>query len=117
MSADTPDKCQGTKVQIGLRQAALLSMLAKVALGVMTDADMARTGLKKVADQPDDELSDLHSFALAHDNHKGLHEIILEAVISQFVPLQELHRQLAQAVHRIDGDIEILVTADIDKEV
>lgn len=85
--------------------------------GFTPRADVARTGLKTVADQPDDELSDLHSSALAHDNHKGLHEVILEAVIGQFVPLQELHRQLAQAVHRIDGDVEILVTADIDEEV
>ena len=66
---------------------------------------------------PDDQLSDLHSFALAHDNHKWFHEVILEAVVGQLIPFQEFHGQLAQAVHRIDGNIQILVTAHVDKEV
>ena len=67
--------------------------------------------------EPDDQLSNFHSFALAHDNDKRLHEVILEAVIGQLVPFQKLHCQLAQAVHRIDGNVQVLVTAHIHKEV
>ena len=67
--------------------------------------------------QPDDELSDLDSLALPHDNDKWLHEVILEAVVGQLVPLKELHGQLPQAVHSIDGNVQVLVTADSNKEV
>ena len=67
--------------------------------------------------KPDDQLSDFHSFALAHDNHKRLHEVILKAVVGQLVPFQEFHGQLAQAVHGIDGNVQVLVTAHIHKEV
>lgn len=66
---------------------------------------------------PDNELSDLYSFALSHDNHKRLHEIILEAVVGQFIPFKELHGQLAQAVNSVDGNVEVLVTAHVHKEV
>lgn len=66
---------------------------------------------------PDDELPDFHSLALAHDNHKGLHEVILEAVVGQLIPFQELHGQLAQAVHSVNGNVQILMAAHIDKEV
>lgn len=36
---------------------------------------------------PDDEFPDLYSLTLPHDNHKRLHEVILEAVVCQLVPL------------------------------
>ncbi len=73
--------------------------------------------VKNLSLKPDDQLSNFHSFALAHDNHKRLHEVVLEAVIGQLVPFQKLHGQLAQAVHRIDGNVQVLVTAHIHKEV
>lgn len=66
---------------------------------------------------PDDELPDLHSLALPHDYHKGLHEVILEAVVGQLIPFQELHGQLAQAVNSIYGNVQVLMAADIHKEV
>ena len=68
-------------------------------------------------DSPDDELPDLNCFALAHDYHKRLHEVILKAVVGQLIPLQELHSQLTQAVHSVDSNVQILVTAYIHKEV
>ena len=66
---------------------------------------------------PDDELPDLHSLALAHDNHKGLHEVVLEAVVGQLISFQELHGQLAEAVDSIYGNVQILMAAHIHEEV
>lgn len=66
---------------------------------------------------PDDELPNLHSLALAHDNHKGLHEVVLEAVVGQLISFQELHGQLAQAVNSVYGNVQILMAAHIHEEV
>lgn len=66
---------------------------------------------------PDDEFSDLYSLALSHHNDKWLHEVILEAVVGQLIPLKEFHGQLPQAVHSIDGNVQVLMTADSHKEV
>ena len=66
---------------------------------------------------PDDEFPDFDSLALAHDNHKGLHEVVLEAVVGQLISFQELHGQLAEAVNSIYGDVQILMAAHIHEEV
>eukprot|EP00959_Pyramimonas_sp_CCMP1952_P144761 3030108-Pyramimonas_sp.AAC.1 len=64
---------------------------------------------------PDDELADLHGGALAHHHHEGLEEVVLEGVARQLVPLQELHRQLAEAVDGVHGDLQVGVAADGDE--
>lgn len=74
-------------------------------------------GKDAAAGVPDDELPDFHSLALAHHNHKGFHEVVLEAVVGQLIPFQELHGQLAQAVHSVYGNVQVLMAAHIDKEV
>lgn len=41
---------------------------------------------------PYDELSDLDSLGLPHDDDEGCHEEGLEGVVGKFISLQELHR-------------------------
>lgn len=66
---------------------------------------------------PDDELPNLQSLGEAHDDDKGLEEVVLERVICQLISLQKLGCKLAQAVHRVHGHLQILVAAHLHKEV
>ena len=66
---------------------------------------------------PYNELADLDSLGLAHDHHQRREEGGLEGVISQLVPLQELHGQLPQRVHRVHGHLQVLVAPYLYEEV
>mmetsp|Transcript_38382 Transcript_38382/g.73545 ORF Transcript_38382/g.73545 Transcript_38382/m.73545 type:complete len:320 (-) Transcript_38382:1661-2620(-) len=85
--------------------------------GLPAGFDVAHAHQHHLAHTPDDELASLHASALAHDHHKRLEEVVLELVVGQLVPLQELHRQLAQAVHRVHGDLQVRVASDSDEVV
>eukprot|EP00967_Tisochrysis_lutea_P067898 scaffold88805_cov18-Tisochrysis_lutea.AAC.2 len=54
---------------------------------------------------------------LTHHHHKWAQEVILESVVGELVALQELHGQLAQALHRVHGNSKIGVAANGHKKV
>ena len=66
---------------------------------------------------PDDELSDFHGLGLPHDYYQRCHEQRLEGLVCQLIPFKELHGQQTKRVHCINRHLQVLVAADLHKEI
>mmetsp|Transcript_7198 Transcript_7198/g.21192 ORF Transcript_7198/g.21192 Transcript_7198/m.21192 type:complete len:238 (-) Transcript_7198:3917-4630(-) len=85
--------------------------------GLPTALHIANPRQHHLRHAPNDELADFEGFGLAHDDHKGLQEVVLEAEVGQLVPFQKLHGQLPHAVHPVHRHLQVGVAADLHEEV